>query len=396
MTNEAKQDSGKVLILAPQPFYQNRGTPIAVKLLAEELAAGGYDVHLLVFHEGEEISMDGVTLHRTPSPGFINNIPPSISWKKIVCDCFMFFKMIQLNRKYHFDLIHAVEESAFMALATKPLSKTPYIYDMDSSLAIQIVDKLTFLKPLRGFLEFFEKQAVKGSCGVVAVCKALEDIAKKYSPDCPVVRLEDITLLDTSIHNDEKLRDSIPNDEPIILYVGNLERYQGIDLLLHSFALLKRDDYSGNLAIIGGAEQHITQYKALAQKLQIGESTFFLGPRPVDFLGHYLSQADILVSPRTQGNNTPMKLYSYLDSGKPVVATNLPTHTQALTSEFSILVDPEEKSMAEGLKMIIVNPQQGVEIGSKGKKIAREQYSREAFSQKLLSFYKQIFHGIAD
>jgi len=390
VTAVSEKNSGKVLILAPQPFYQNRGTPIAVKLLAEELAGGGYDVHLLVFHEGEDITMEGVTLHRIPSISFINNIPPSISWKKIVCDVFMFFTMVKLIRQHRFDLIHAVEESAFMAMTAKVFFKIPYIYDMDSSLAIQIVDKLSFLRPFRGVFEFFEKKAVKGSTGVVAVCKALEDIARKYAPQCPVVRLEDITLLDSSIKNSENLRDSLPGDEPIILYVGNLEGYQGIDLLLESFTLLKQDGSKGILVIIGGSDKHIAYYKNLAEKLHISQYCFFLGSRSVEFLGHYLCQADILVSPRIQGNNTPMKLYSYLDSGKPVVATNLPTHTQALTPEFSVLVEPTATSMFEGFKRLIENPEQGRKIGSKGKEIAQMQYSREAFSEKLLSFYQKV------
>ncbi len=72
-------------MLAPQPFFQNRGTPIAVKLLVEELVALGNNVHLLVFHEGERINIDGVTIHRIANVNWIKNIPPSISWKKIVC-----------------------------------------------------------------------------------------------------------------------------------------------------------------------------------------------------------------------------------------------------------------------------------------------------------------------
>jgi hypothetical protein len=45
-------ESLKILLVAPQPFFQERGTPIAVRLLAETLAAEGYEVHLLVYHEG--------------------------------------------------------------------------------------------------------------------------------------------------------------------------------------------------------------------------------------------------------------------------------------------------------------------------------------------------------
>lgn len=386
--------TGSILVLAPQPFFQNRGTPIAVKLLVEELALAGNDVHLLVFHEGEDVAISGVTIHRIKDIRWVNNIPPSISWKKIVCDVFMFFKLISLQRRYNFDVIHAVEESAFMAMVVRLFTGTPYIYDMDSSLAIQIVDKLSFLKPVRGFFEFFEKKAIRSSLGVVAVCKALEDLARSYAPDNTIVRLEDISLLDNSVTTDELLREKYQLLGPIMLYVGNLEGYQGIDLLMESFAEVVRGNVQGSLVIIGGAEKDIIKYKQLADQLSISDHTCFCGPRPVDQLGHFLKQADILLSPRTQGNNTPMKLYSYLDSGIPVLATNLSTHTQVLTDDFSVLVEPDKKSMAAGMKKLLSNPEKRATIGARGKQIAQKNYSLQSFRKKLNTFYTHIWTSL--
>lgn len=379
-----------ILVIAPQPFFQNRGTPIAVKLLVEELAALGYEVHLLVFHEGEDITLPGVRLHRIPRLKGIKNIPPSISWKKIVCDGVLFFTALSLIRKYRYDLVHAVEESAFIALVLKKIFGIPYVYDMDSSLAIQIVDKLSFLKPVRPVLEFFEKGAVRGSCGVVAVCKALEEIAHSYDPEKDIVRLEDISLLDDSAHCEEQLRAKYDITGPIMLYVGNLEGYQGIDLLLESFQLVHKQGVVGNVVIIGGTEPTIAAYKQLAEELGIGANTYFCGPRPVELLGHYLAQADILLSPRIQGNNTPMKLYSYLDSAKVVLATNLPTHTQVLTDEFSSLVEPDKKSMAAAMVELLENPELCNSLGMRGKEVARQKYSLEAYRKKLSTFYKSL------
>jgi len=391
---EGKQPGKSILVLAPQPFFQNRGTPIAVKLLVEELARLGHRVHLLVFHEGEDVEMEGVVVHRIPAVWGVKNIPPSISWKKIVCDIAMFFSLLSLRRRYRFDIIHAVEEAVFLALVVKMIFKTPYIYDMDSSLAIQIVDKLSFLRPVRGGLEFFEKRAVRRSAGVVAVCKALEDIAREYAPDKEIVRLEDISLLDSCISSDEQLRERYDLTGPIMLYVGNLEGYQGIDLLLEGFQLAREQDAAGNVVIIGGTKESIKTYRQKAEELGIGSHTYFCGPRPVEQLGHYLEQADILLSPRIQGNNTPMKLYSYMDSGRAVLATNLPTHTQVLTDKFSCLVEPDRVSMAKGMKKLLADPDLCRELGEKARAVAREKYSLEAFRKKLESFYTKIIEKV--
>lgn len=380
----------RILVLAPQPFFQNRGTPIATKLMVEELADLGHEVHLLVFAEGEEIEIPGVTIHRCPRIPGVHNIPPSISWKKIVCDEGMFFKAISLQRKYSFDVLHAGEEAVFMAQVLKIILKVPFIYDMDSSLPIQLVDKLHFLAPIRRLLEMFERSAIRSSIGVVAVCRALEDIATQYAPDKNVVRLEDISLLDDCKEGDELLRETYDIEGPIMLYVGNLERYQGIDLLLESFQVALSQGCAGNVVIIGGNDSSIATYREKAERLGITRKTWFCGPRPIELLGHYLSQADILLSPRIQGNNTPMKLYSYLDSGKAVLATDLPTHTQVLNSEISYLAPPHTGEMAEGMVRLLADGELRQSLGAAGKKVARENYSRAAFHKKLEAFYSGI------
>ncbi len=276
----------------------------------------------------------------------------------------------------------------------KWFTKTPYVYDMDSSLSLQIVDKLSFLKPLHRFFDFFEKKAIQSSIGVVAVCKALEELAQKHAPEKLTVCLEDISLLDTGVESDEDLRDKYHLQGPIMLYVGNLESYQGIELLLHSFEQALYENNLGNLVIIGGSEKHIETYTKLAEDLGIHQRTWFCGPRPINLLGHFLKQADILVSPRIQGNNTPMKIYSYLDSGKPVLATRLATHTQVLTDDFSVLVEPDKKSMAAGMLLLLKDVNKRREIGQKGQEIAQENYSLHSFRKKLQSFYTNIWTSL--
>lgn len=384
-----------ILVMAPQPFYQNRGTPIAVRLLVGELARQGHSVDLLVFHEGEDVDIDGVTVHRIPKPPGVRNIPPSISWKKLVCDGGMFFSAVSLMRKKRYDIVHAVEEAAFLAMFLKLLFKVAYVYDMDSSLVIQVVDKITFLRPFRPALEFFEKKAVQKSIGVVAVCQALVDIARKYDPEVNVARLEDISLLDDGEPTEEFLRERFGIAGPIMLYVGNLEGYQGIDLLLESFHVARGQGVEGNVVIIGGTAEHIDQYRQKVAQLGVENKVFFCGPRPVEQLGGYLAQADILLSPRIQGNNTPMKLYSYLDSGKAVLATRLPTHTQVLTDDIACLVEPTRSAMAAGMVRLLSDPQLCLTLGEKGRKIAQENYSLASFQKKLSRFYLEVTKVLA-
>lgn len=379
-----------ILLLAPQPFYQERGTPIANRLLAQTLAELGHCVHLLVFAEGEEITLPGVTIHRHVALPGLSGVKPGFSLKKLVCDFLMFLKCIQLVRKYDFQLVHAVEESVFMALVIQRLFRIPFVYDMDSCLSEQLIDKRPALALVAAPMQRLEKTAIAGSRGVVAVCKSLEEMARRRAPGKLVAMLEDISLFETIGEGGEDLRTTLAVTGTMLLYVGNLEQYQGIDLLLAGFAEALKRRENIFLVLIGGARRDIDKYSEKAARLGIAEKTFFCGPRPVNRLGHYLAQADILVSPRTQGNNTPMKIYSYLDSGKPVIATDLPTHTQVLDRSIACLVRPEPVAMAEGIVMLAGDREKRERLGALARQRVHDEYSRSAYKRKLADFYQRL------
>lgn len=171
------------------------------------------------------------------------------------------------------------------------------------------------------------------------------------------------------------------------MYVGNLEHYQGIDLLLDSFKLTLPHVGAAHLVIIGGADEHIHHYQRRSRTLGIAKQVHFVGKRPVEHLAHYLEQADILVSPRILGNNTPMKLYSYLDSGKALLATDLPTHTQVLNSQVAWLTAPEAGEFSRGIVHLIQNPSLREQLGNEAHALVAQNHTYEAFSSKLTDLY---------
>lgn len=380
----------QILLVAPQPFMQDRGTPIAVRILCESLALLGHTIHLLVYHEGGDIHIDGVTIHRIANIKWVKNIRPGLSWKKIICDLFVLIKMLELKKKHHFDLVHAVEEAVFLAKIFKTLYGMPFIYDMDSSLSEQVADKVPALGFCRYFMERVEKYAIKDSLGIVAVCGSLEEKVKRMVPDSMVVRLEDISLLNDNKVGEEDVKAACNITGLCMLYVGNLEKYQGIELLLHSFSLTLKETTMADLVIIGGTESDIFLYKKLTKELGIDAKVHFLGPRDLGLLGYYLKQADILVSPRTHGHNTPMKIYSYLASGIPILATQLPTHTQVLDSSVACLAPANKKAMAKQMIDLITNKELREQIGKNGKRLAEEKYSLQAFHLKVKDFYAAV------
>jgi glycosyltransferase involved in cell wall biosynthesis len=385
----------RILLLAPHPFFQQRGTPIAEKMLLEALAANGHEVEVLTFAEGEDPRIAGCRIHRLPHLPGVRGIRPGFSLKKLACDAVMLWKCLGLVRRGRYDLVHAVEESAFMALAARLLFRVPYVYDMDSGLARQMVDKLPFLAPARRLLDACESLAVRGSAGTLAVCKSLEEQARAWRPGGLVARIEDVSLL-AAEDVDASAADDLDDlaGHPVVMYVGNLERYQGIDLLVEAFALALPEVPEARLVVIGGEPAAIETYRARCAALGIAGAVLFAGPRPVERLGAYLRRATVLVSPRVHGDNTPMKVYSYLDSGRALLATRLPTHTQVLTDEIACLVAPEPAAMARGLVGLLRDDVLRERLAANAREMARRELTPQAFEKKLLRFYDQVAQAI--
>lgn len=380
----------RILLLAPEPFYQERGTPIAVDLVLRVLSSQGHEVDVLVYHEGTPVNYPGVKVHRIPQLPFTSRVRPGFSIKKLVCDYVFFFKALGLAFRTRYDLVHAVEESVFVALVIKAFRKTPYLYDMDSSMVEQILENFPAVGFMGGWLRAWEGAAIRHAAAVMPVCDALADIALRFNPKTVTV-LRDISLLSL---NNEALRDRSTvrqelgaSTDPVVMYVGNLERYQGIDLFLESFAIAQSQVPKAQLVVIGGTPAAISRYQQKAQALGLRKAVCFVGPRPVSRLAEYLKAADVLVSPRLLGGNTPMKIYSYLDSGTAVIATDLPTHRQVMTDAVALLVEPTPQAMAAGLIQLLNDPQKRKALAAAAGELIRTKHSYSVFKATLAGVY---------
>ena len=380
----------RILVLAPQPFFTLRGTPIAVRLLLEALAADGHVIDAITFPGGEDVPIPGVTMHRVPEVGPLRRYPPGFSAKKAGADVILAGMAARLMRRHRYDVVHAVEEAAIVARWLKPVFKVPYVYDLDSSIPQQIAEKWTLPRPVQATLESAERGALRRAVAALTCCPALEDIVRAEAPGVPVRTLTDVSLIDGGLIAQDAVDASDARfDAPVAMYVGNLEHYQGIDLLMDAVALaLPRRPM--HLVVVGGSDADIARYRTKAADLGIGEATHFLGPRPISALGAYLSAADVVVSPRLKGVNTPMKVYSYLDSGRPLLATALPTHTQVLTDDIAALVDPTPEAMADGLVRLMDDPEAARAMAARAGERVRAEFSHAAFRRRLTAFYDEV------
>jgi glycosyltransferase involved in cell wall biosynthesis len=375
----------KILMLAPQPFFQPRGTPISVYFRLQALADLGHEVDLLTYHLGEDKSFPGLKIHRTPALFFIKKIKIGPSFTKILLDLIFLVRAFFLVRSNSYDLIFSHEEASWFGTALANMKKIPHLYDMHSSLPQQLENfRFSSSKILKRIFTALERYVLKNSRSIIVICPDLlrkigeENVAHKATL---IENFLDFPSDGPSVDRIKEERAKYASSgEKIVLYAGNFESYQGLPLFLEACALLREKPVS--FLLVGGNPVHLREMQKKAAELGVSHRVHFTGQVAPSEVPLYIALADVLVSPRTAGTNTPLKIYSFLKSGKPVVATNLWTHTQVLDDNIAVLVEPEPRSFADGILFALFAPE-AAEKARAARDMAKTEYTRENYNRKI-------------
>jgi len=384
----------KILVVAPQPYLEERGTPLDTHRLVNTLASHGHSVDLLTYPLGRDVPDTRARVHRSAGLPGIHSVPVGPSWQKVALDIPLTLKFARLARPGTYDVVHAVEEAIFPALALAWWHRARVVYDMDSSLAEQLGDWNSTLHFLLRPIQALEAWALRRSDLILPVCDDLADRATRVVGSSDGVRvLRDVPLEpNPSGEPVDDIRAPWPAGTVVALYVGNLVRYQGIDMLVAAAGLLPADSRIG-IVVIGGSEADLNAYREMVSKRNLGARITFLGPRPVGDLPAFLEQADILVSPRTKGGNTPLKIYSYMAAGKAILATRLSSHTQVLDDTTAYLVGLRAEDLAEGLTRLSEDSDTRERLGQAAEELVSREYTAEVFDAALLAAYQRLTPG---
>jgi len=171
----------------------------------------------------------------------------------------------------------------------------------------------------------------------------------------------------------------LPAGAPIVLYTGTFEAYQGLDLLFEAARKVIHTRPEVRFILAGGRPEQIAAARVEAERMGLGEAVVFAGQRAAEDIPLFLDAADVLVSPRSTGTNTPLKIYQYLRSGRPIVATRLLTHTQVLNDEVAILTAATPEAFAAGIVVALSDRERARAVGDRARELADTKYSYEAY-----------------
>ncbi len=383
----------KTLVVAPQPFFSPRGTPFSVyyrTLISREL---GLDIDFLTYGQGQDVDIPGVRFHRIPAFLLLGKVKIGPSVLKLFHDFFLFFAFLRLLLSEKYDVVHAHEEAVFFALFLKPFFRYKLIYDMHSSLPQQMTNfNYTSSKFIIKIFTWLENRSLAASDMIITICPDLYNYVNSVLPDNGKNFLIENSLLDpvrlpankdqTCSQEVVEMPINIPaNFTDLVVYAGTLEVYQGIDILVKSIKGVIAEKPDTLFLIVGGTPSQVERYTALAESLGVSANTVFTGQLSQEEARSCNRAATVLVSPRSSGTNTPLKIYEQLASGKPLVATKIYSHTQILGDDIAFLVEPEPESMTDGILLALGT--EGAEKAAAAREVYDREYARPVYVRKL-------------
>ena len=383
-------------MLAPEPFFEPRGTPFSEYHRIKALGELGHHVDLITYPIGRDVELPNLRIYRSLRPPFVRKVRIGPSITKVVLDVLMMLTIARRVWSERYDAIHSHEEMGLVGVWLSKWLRIPHLYDMHSSLPQQLSNfKYSRSSLLRHAFVWAEDQMVRKSDVVITICQELQDTVTGMGITDRSLLIENVMGGDVDeppSRTPAEIRAAwgIAERAPLALYTGTFEAYQGVDMLIDAAAIVATARPDARVLVVGGEPAQVEAARARAQAAGASAVMIFTGQQPAKEIPGFVQASDVLVSPRIRGTNTPLKIYSYLRSGKPIVATNLLTHTQVLTPQIAKLVDPRPEPFAAAMLALIESAEERRRLSTAAAAVARDKYSRESYLRRTAEAYRML------
>ncbi len=187
----------------------------------------------------------------------------------------------------------------------------------------------------------------------------------------------------------------LPLNVPLVAFSGSLHEGRGGEEMLDCAALLPEVQ----VLIVGGTPEDVARYLGMVEQRSLG-NVRLIGHVAQSVLPKYLLAADILLMPYTTRFSahsfeytSPMKMFEYLATGRPMVATDFPILHEVLEHERNALFVPPDsgEALAQGVRRLLDEPDLARSIGAAAKADA-QRYSWAARAEAIITWQRELGH----
>jgi glycosyltransferase involved in cell wall biosynthesis len=342
---------------------------------------------------GRDVEIPGVHFLRTANPLGLRRVPIGFSLRKVLFDVMLLPELARRLATGKYACVHAVEESAFLAVLLGRRFRVPVIYDMQSSLPEQLAQHLAFrFPPVQGVLRQCERwllrsaDSVVSSSGLARRVREQEPRARlrewRYSSPLGAASPEEAAVLRNELR--------IGPSRPVVLYSGTFESYQGLPELMTAIPHVLAEVPEATFVFVGASDRGGTGIERGHAELVRNGSLRVVRRQPRERIPAFLAMADVVVSPRAYGDNLPLKIFDYLAAGKAIVATDIPAHRSVLDEDRALFTGPWSPDLARGIVRVLRDPELAAKLGAAALAYSQEKFGWFSFVHSVREIYSEV------
>ncbi len=389
----------RVLMIAPTPYFSDRGCHVRIYEEARALTKFGHEVCIVTYHLGRD--MPGIRVVRTAHVPWYNKLDAGPSWHKPFLDLLLLWKVLAEARSFHPHLIHAhLHEGALIGSLLKYILQIPLLFDYQGSLSGESLNHgffrdtsllMRFFKALEGFIDR------RADLIITSSDKGRQELTCewKIAPE-KVINL--IDGVDTEIFRPHSQSDArrelgIPEEVKLVVFLGLFNRYQGVDLLLDAIAIVKAASPDVRFLLMGFPD---TEYRRKAGEMGIDDSITFTGRVDYARAPFFLSAGDLAVSPKLAQTEANGKLFNYMACGLPTVVFDSQINREILGDDGIYVEYGNTALLAETIVATIHNSEILSDLSQRLRERAVNMHSWDVRSEQLEDVYRSLLAPLQD
>jgi glycosyltransferase involved in cell wall biosynthesis len=385
----------KIAMVAACPFLSPRGTPIRVHRMAEALGRRGHDVHVVTYHLGDPVRTPHITVHRIAGPANYTRAAPGPTLTKLaLLDPLLARKLRSVLRGGHFDVIHAHHyEGMLCGLLARRRQAPPLVFDVHTLLESELPSYSTTGRALiKRIGRVLDRLLPAHADHVIAVS---EDMRRELERLGRVSRSQ-LSVISNGVEADHFCSDTAEPVPNLIVFAGNLAPYQGIDLLLRTFARVRQEVPAARLRLLTDGD--FNPLRPLAEMLGIASDIEVMA---VDYaaLPQALGAATVLVNPRPVCSGVPQKLFNYMASARPVASFAASSALLEHEKTGLIVSDGDTAAFAAAIVRLMRDPALAARLGEGARLLVSKHHSWDQVAARVEQVYACVLartRGAAD